>query len=145
MKPAWYKISEQQGLWRANTPSKCGSYQSGGEGDDWGGDGWMASLTRWTWVWASSGSWWWTGRPGVLQSMGLQRVEHDRVTELTDRLTKQLVSSTNEISWHLSNPSLNYAVHIYVNFFSTNMYYSTTQSVVGWITGYGTTDRESWL
>ena len=45
-------------------------------------DGWMASLTPWTWVWASSGSWWWTGRPGVLQSMGLQRVGHDWGTEL---------------------------------------------------------------
>ena len=42
----------------------------------------MASPTQWTWVWVNSGSWWWTGRPGVLQSMGLQRVEHDWVTEL---------------------------------------------------------------
>ena len=42
----------------------------------------MASPTRWTCVWVSSGSWWWTGRPGVLQSMGLQRVGHDWVTEL---------------------------------------------------------------
>ena len=47
-----------------------------------GWDGWIASLPRWTWVWASSGSWWWTGRPGVLQSMGLQRVRHDWGTEL---------------------------------------------------------------
>ena len=46
----------------------------GGEGDDRGWDGWMASLTWWTWVWASSGSWWWTGKPGMLQSMGLQTV-----------------------------------------------------------------------
>ena len=46
----------------------------GGEGDDGGWDGWMASLTRWTWVWVSSRSWWWTGNPGVLQSLGLQRV-----------------------------------------------------------------------
>ena len=45
-------------------------------------DGWMASLTRWTWVWVSSGSWWWTGKPGVLQSMGLQRIVHDWATEL---------------------------------------------------------------
>ena len=44
----------------------------GGEGDARGWDGWMASLTRWIWVWASSGSWWWTGRPGVLRSMGSQ-------------------------------------------------------------------------
>ena len=50
-----------------------------GEGDDRGWDGWMASLTQWTWVWASAGSWWWTGRPGMLQS---QRVRHDWVTEL---------------------------------------------------------------
>ena len=42
---------------------------SGGEGDDRGWNGWMASLTRWTWVWVSSESWWWTGRPGMLQSM----------------------------------------------------------------------------
>ena len=55
---------------------------AGGEGDDRGWDGWMASLTQWTRVWASSGSWWWTGKPGVLQSMGLQRVRHDWVTEL---------------------------------------------------------------
>ena len=45
-------------------------------------DGWMASLTRWTWVWVNSGSWWWTGRPGVLWFMGSQRVRHDWVTEL---------------------------------------------------------------
>ena len=49
----------------------------GGEGDDRGWDGWMASLTWWTWVWVSSRSWWWIGRPGMLQSMGLQRVGHD--------------------------------------------------------------------
>ena len=42
----------------------------------------MASLTRWTWVWVNSGSWWWTGRPGVLQFLGSQRVGHDWVTEL---------------------------------------------------------------
>ena len=54
----------------------------GGEGDDRGRDGWMASLTQWTWVWVSSGNWWWTGKPGVLQSMGLQRVGHDWAIEL---------------------------------------------------------------
>ena len=51
--------------------------RAGGEGDDRGWDGWMASLTRWVWVWVNSGCWWWTGRPGVLQSMGSQRVRHD--------------------------------------------------------------------
>ena len=53
-------------------------------GHDRGWDGWMASLTRWSWVWASSGNWWWTGKPGMLISMGLQRVGHDWATELTD-------------------------------------------------------------
>ena len=55
---------------------------AGGEGDDRGWDGWMASLTRWMWVWVNSGSWWWTERPGVLRFMGSQRVGHDWVTEL---------------------------------------------------------------
>ena len=55
---------------------------SGGEGDNRGWDSWMASLTLWTWVWASSGSWWWTGKPGMLQSMRSQRVGHTWVTEL---------------------------------------------------------------
>ena len=49
-----------------------------------GMNGWMTSLTGWTWLWASSGSWWWTGKPGVLQSMRLQRVRHDWVNKLTD-------------------------------------------------------------
>ena len=55
---------------------------AGGEGGDRGWDGWMASLTRWTWVWVNSMSWWWTGRPGVLWFMGSQRVRHKWVTEL---------------------------------------------------------------
>ena len=54
----------------------------GGDGDDRGWDDWMASLTQWTWVWVISGSWWWTGIPGVLQSMGSQRVGHNWATEL---------------------------------------------------------------
>ena len=51
--------------------------KAGGEGDGRGWDGWMASPTRWTWVWAHSGSWWWTGNPDELQLMGSQRVRHD--------------------------------------------------------------------
>ena len=58
-------------------------------GKDWrqkekrmtGWDGWMASPTWWTWVWVGSGSWWWTGKFGVLQSLGSQRVRHDWATE----------------------------------------------------------------
>ena len=53
-----------------------------GEGDNRWWDDWMASLTQWTWVWVNSGSWWWTGRPGVLLSMGWQWLRHDWVTEL---------------------------------------------------------------
>ena len=55
---------------------------AGGEGDDRGWDGWMASLTRWMRVWVNSGSWWWTRRPGMLWFMGSQRVGHDWATEL---------------------------------------------------------------
>ena len=59
--------------------------RAGGEGDDREWVGWMASPTQWTWVWVDSGSWWWTGRPGVLQFMVLQRVGHDWATELNWR------------------------------------------------------------
>ena len=58
------------------------SLRVGGEGDDRVWDGLMASPTQWTWVWVNSRSWWWIGRPGVLQFMGSQRVGHDWVTEL---------------------------------------------------------------
>ena len=56
--------------------------KAGGEGDDRGWDGWMALLTLWTWVWVDSGGWWWTGRPGMLQFMGLQRVRHHWEAEM---------------------------------------------------------------
>ena len=59
-----------------------GRLKAGGEGDNRGWDGWTVSLTQRTWVWASSGSWWWTGKPGVLQSMRSQRVGHKWATEL---------------------------------------------------------------
>ena len=60
--------------------------------DDRGWDGWFASPTQWTWVWVNSGSWWWTGKPGMLQFMGSQRVGHDWATELnwTDRVSPSL-------------------------------------------------------
>ena len=71
--------------------------KAGGEGDDRGWDGWMASPNWWTCVWASSRSWWWTGRPGMLQSMGLQRFGHNWANELTD--------STN--TWSMHTEALN--------------------------------------
>ena len=72
-------------MWRTDLLEKTlmlGKIEPGGEGDDRGWDGWMASPTRWTWVWANSRSWWWTGKPGMLQSMGSHRVRHDWETEL---------------------------------------------------------------
>ena len=80
--------------------------RAGGERDDWGWDGWMASLAWWTWVWVNSRSWWWTGRPGLLWFMGSQRVEHDCVTELNWLKTTMVqiisVHSTSELqNWNL--------------------------------------------
>ena len=81
--------------WNSNTVATCCQKRThwektwcwerlkvGGEGDDRGWDAWMESPSSWRWVWASFSSWWWTGKPGVLQSMGLQRVRHNWVTEL---------------------------------------------------------------
>ena len=68
----------------------CWERLKAGEGDDRGWDDWMASLIRWTWVWGSSESWWWTGKSGVLQSMGSQRVRHNWVTELNWKSPKEL-------------------------------------------------------
>ena len=61
----------------------CWEGLGAGGGDNIGCDGWMASRTRWMWIWVNSGSWWWTGRPGVLLFMKSQRVGHDWVTELS--------------------------------------------------------------
>ena len=68
-------------MWRINSMEKAWCWQrlKAGEGDNRGWDDWMASPTRWTWVWASSRIWWWTGKPGVLQDMGSQRVIHNWV------------------------------------------------------------------
>ena len=64
--------------------------KAGGEGDDREWDDWMASPTQWTWVWVNSGSWWWTGRPGVLRFMGSQELdttERLNWTELTENIS----------------------------------------------------------
>ena len=70
---------------------------AGGEGYDRGWDGWMASPTQWTWVWVNSGSWWWTGRPGVLHFMGSQRVGHNWVTGLN--WTEQISMNDNQSAY----------------------------------------------
>ena len=68
--------------WLTGRPWCWERLKAGGKGDDRGIDSWMASPTQWTWVWESPRSWWWTGKPGTLQSMGLQRVRHNWATEL---------------------------------------------------------------
>ena len=72
-------------MWRVDSLEKTlmlGGIGARRKGDDRGWDGWMASPTRWTWVWVNSGSWWWTGRPGVLQFMGLPIVGHAWASDL---------------------------------------------------------------
>ena len=73
--------------------------RAGGEGDDRGWDGWMTSPPQWTEVWVNSRSWWWTGRPGVLQSMGSQKVGHDWATELnwTERSNSFAIQSHTQV------------------------------------------------
>ena len=81
-----YQLSYEGSPWKEGSfgkdPDVGERLKVGGDGNDREWDGWMASLIGWTWVWTSSRSWWWTGKPGVLQSMGSQRVGHDWTTEL---------------------------------------------------------------
>ena len=90
--------------------------RAGREGDDRGWDGWMASLTRWTWVWVNSRSWWWTGRPGVLQFMGSQRVGHDWATELnwTELNWTEVICSSWK--WNLNLSLLEYSCSVFIGF-----------------------------
>ena len=78
----------------------CWKRLKAGEGDDRGWDGWMASLIQWTWVWASSGNWWWTGKPGVLYSMGSLIVRHNWVNEIN---WTELILEINKTQKRLSS------------------------------------------
>ena len=108
----------------------------GGEGDDRGWDGWMASLTWWTWVWVGSRSWWWTGKPGMLQSIGSQRVRHDLVTELNQIIPtskKYLYSFQSPDSGHSRKIILNtLIVFSYSNYINTLIW--TAAKVLGFCT-----------
>ena len=76
-------------MWRTDSLEKTlmpGKIEGRSRGEDRGWDGWMVSPIQWTWVWVNSRSWWWTGRPGMLKSMGLQRIGHDWATERTAEL-----------------------------------------------------------
>ena len=81
----------------------CWGRLKAGEGDNRGWDGWMTSLTWWTWVWVSSGSWWWTEKPGVLQSMGSQSW-----TWLSDWTEDKMWKSGKERSFFFQSSSLSY-------------------------------------
>ena len=87
--------------------------KAGKEGDDRGWDGWMASPTQWTWVWVKSGSWRWTGRPGMLQSMRLQRVRYDWATELS--WTQVFLTSSCKEDLERAFVSLTQVIHLYLN------------------------------
>jgi len=85
-----FSVSSPSRLWRWE------GLGAGGEGDDRGWDGWMASLTQWMWVWVNSGSWWWTGRPGVLRFMG------HKESDTTERLNWTESFLAVLCSWFLS-------------------------------------------
>ena len=93
--------------WRADSLKRpwCWKRLRAGEGDYRGQDGWMASLTQWTLVWASSGRWWRTGKPGVLQSMGLQRVGQDLVTK-QQQSQEWVWDSDTMVIWYFSSAKI---------------------------------------
>ena len=87
--------------------------KAGGEGDNRGWDGWMASPTQWTWVRVNSGSLWWTGRPGVPQFMGWQRIRHNLATEQQQR------KMCPEMKW---GQNANKFIHSLIYFLSFSFY-----------------------
>ena len=91
----WLPDAKSWLIWK--DPDAGKDWQQGEKGEDRGWDGWMASLTQWTWVWINSGSWWWTGRPGMLQSMGSQRVGHNWATELNWTLKRSSMTSQHRL------------------------------------------------
>ena len=70
--------------------------KAGGKGGDRGWDGWMASPSQWAWVWVNSRSWWCSGKPGVLQCMGSQRVGHNWATELNNKKANNSIEKWTE-------------------------------------------------
>ena len=83
--------------------------RAGGEGDDRGWDGWMASPTHWTWLWASPGSWWWAGRPGMLQSMESQRIgSHNWTTKASSKQSKENICVFPLPRWPMAKDKIKY-------------------------------------
>ena len=114
IKSALIFIGRNDADWNSNTlatwckelthykTSWCWERLKAGEGDNRRWDGWIASPTQWTWVWASSGSWWWPGKPGILQSMGSQRVRENWATELNLSLMNNRYKNPQQ---NTSNPN----------------------------------------
>ena len=92
--------------------------RAGGEGDDRGWDGWMASPIQWTWIWVNSNIWWWTGRPGVLQSMGSQRVGHDLSdwTELAKKINMLSRPVCQVLLWIRDGEKVRTEVDVFLEF-----------------------------
>ena len=86
--------------------------KAGREGDDRGWDCWMASLMWWTWVWINSRSWWWTGKPGMLQTMGSQRIGHDWATELN--LTDEFLTKLSALSCFKCHKCIDFVAGLYL-------------------------------
>ena len=114
----WYWISNTLTTWCKEWPHWKRPWwwerlKAGGEGDNRGWDVWMASLTWWLWVWASSRSW--TGKPGVLQCMGLQRVGHDIATELNWRWNSSCMTAQSQDTGSLLHLELNWNISFWVS------------------------------
>ena len=95
---------------RTNSSEKTlmlGKIEGRREGEGRGWDGWMTSPTQWTWAWASSRCWWWTGKPDMLQSIGSQRVGNDWETELNWILPLSQTQVNNK-RWYVLNNFPNY-------------------------------------
>ena len=108
----WY-----EGLIHLKRPWCWERLRTGGEGDYRGWDDCMAILTRWTWVWVNSKSWWWTGRPGVLWFMGWQRVRHDWATELkwNEKNKKTKKQKTKDYFTHGHHQGVNTEIRVSIN------------------------------
>ena len=88
--------------------------RAGGERDGRGWDGWMASLTQWTWVWVNSGSWWWTGRPGMLQFMGRKELDMTERLNWTELILFLLIEFNQLVMYWLLSRAMNDSFDLYL-------------------------------
>ena len=100
--------------------------RAGREGDDRGWDGWMASPTQWTWVWPNSERQWRTGKPGVLQFMGLKRVGHNWVTEQEQQT--RACKSGEVLAWPFPDQFRNFTGLELIKFSDPDLCYWSSQT-----------------